>query len=224
MLTIDNKKKSVIIKILKNVGYDIDFIESKLHNNEEKLSFMFNSNKYHNITFLKHKTRYAIELIEYEEIENNKTNLLISFETKLNNEDKEVYKISEYSIYYNEILDIEYFISLENKFIFKINYVEQEIKFWNQLGFKNIDYKVNIKSPLIQWRGNIEFIKDNCYYNHMDNIGVNTICLLTNDINKDKGKINDSKSKIFKMNVNKKEISIFLLKRDSYNIELLEMK
>lgn len=224
ILTTDGKRKSTIVGILKNIGYEIDFIENELENNSAKFNFMFNSNKYHNITFLKHKSKYAIEVIEYKEVRNIRNNLLVSFEEKLLNEDRGVGEILGYRIYYNETLNIEYFISLENRFIFKTNDVEQEIKFWNQLGLKNIDYQVNIKSPLVQWRGNIELINDNCKYNYMDNIGVNTICLLTNDINKDENKIDTDKSEIFSMNVNKKDMSNLLIKRDSYNIELLEIK
>jgi hypothetical protein len=224
LLATDGKKKSTLIDTLKNIGYKIDFVENKLINNKEKFNFIFNKNKYHNVIYLKHKTRYAIEIIEYKEIENVKTNLLISFEEKLSNEDMEVYKILDHSIYYNKALNIEYFISSKNRFIFKTRNVEQEIKFWNQLGFKNIDCKVNIKSPLFQWRGSIDFISSNCKYNYMDNMGVNTLCLLTNNINKDKIKINTDKSETFKMNINKKEMNILLIKRDSYNIELLEIK
>jgi hypothetical protein len=224
ILTTDGKNNSEIIDILINIGYKINFIENKLENNKLKFNFMFNNNKYHNITFLKHKSRYAIEVIEYEEVTNIKNNLLVSFESKLNNTDKEVNKILDYSIYYNEILNIEYFVSSENKFIFKTNNIEEEIIFWNRAGFKNIDNKVTIKSPLVQWRGNIEFIKDTFRYSYMDNVGVNTICLLTNDINKEGNKVDIAKTEIFNMNVNNKRMSNLLVKRDSYNIELLEIK
>jgi chromosome segregation ATPase len=39
---------------------------------------------------LKHKTRYAIEVVEYENIENSRTNLWISFKEKLDNNDIEI--------------------------------------------------------------------------------------------------------------------------------------
>ena len=58
----------------------------------------------------------------------------------------------------------------------------------------------------------------------MDNVGVNTICLLTNDINKEGNKVDIAKTEIFNMNVNNKRMSNLLVKRDSYNIELLEIK
>lgn len=223
ILTTDAKTLN-IIEILNSIGYEIDFIEEKLKNEQEKSSFLFNDNYHHNITFFKHKKRYAIELIEYKKVTKIKSNILLSFEKKLSDDDKEVYQVLGEAIFYNKILEIEYFINLENAFIFKTNNANQEIEFWNQLGFKSIDNRVNIKSPLLQWRGSIKLIEDDCQYTYMDNVGVNTLCLLTNDINKEKSKISTSKSEIFKMNVNKKDMKNMLIKRDSYNIELLEIK
>ncbi len=222
ILTTKSNEISSKIDILEKIGYEVDFIENNLQNDRKKIKFMFNENIYHNIIFLKHKNRYAIELIEYNSVESMKSNILISFGIKLDIRDKIIDRVLEYNIFYNETLNIEYFISSENRFIFKTKSIREEIFFWNQIGFKNINSLVHIKSPLPQWRAKIEFIVDSdCKYNYMDNIGVNTLCLLTNSIDKDR--IGNS-SKLFKMNINKKETRNLLIKRDSYNIELLEIK
>lgn len=224
LLATDSKNKKNFIESLKGVGYKIDFEESKLVNRQEKLNFVFNKNQFHNVTYLKHKSRYAIEVIEYENIENSKTNLWISFKDKLDKNDIEIYKRLDKSIYFNKILNLEYFISDENRFIIKTSNLEKEINFWNELNFKNINNKIHIESPLVQWKGKIDFLESDCQYNFMDNIGANSICILTNSINNDYVKIKADRSKVFKMIVNNKEMNILFIKRESFTLELLEIR
>jgi len=223
LLATGSKNKNNLIEVLRGVGYKIDFEQKKLVNNLEKFNFIFNKNKYHNVTYLKHKTRYAIEVVEYENIENSRTNLWISFKEKLDNNDIEICRRLEHSIYFNKISNIEYFISNENRFIIKTNNTDKEIDFWNELGFKSINHKVDIKSPLFQWKGIIDFIDSDCQYNFMDNMGANSLCILTNTINNDYMKLKVDKSEVFKMTVNNKEMNILLIKRDGFTIELLEI-
>jgi len=211
-----------MIRALKNFNYKIDFVESDLVNNKEKFAFSAYTNKFHDVTYLKHSERCAVEIVEYKKIEKLKSNILFSFESKLDNKDVMVDKIKKHLIYYNDLLNIEYFVSNQNEFIFKVNDVKKEIDFWGMLGFKGEGCKVEIKSPISQWNGIINFESCNCKYNYMDNLGFNTLCLLTNNI--EKYRVDAKKSEIFNITINQKEVRILLTKRDNYNIELLEMR
>lgn len=192
------------IDILLKVGYEFEFSELEIENNYKKLPFLRNKrNLTHNLYFLSHPTRFAIEIVEYPFIGNVISNIIPSFERKLSPNDT---KTGDY--YYNDVLKIPYVVSEKSKVLLP----EMNDGFLMDLGFKKFERnKFVFKSFLKKWEVEIETISPKGAKVYMDDHGINVISFWSKNL-KD----------FFQMVVNNRRLKICLVNR-RYFLELLEV-
>jgi hypothetical protein len=192
------------IDILLRVGYEYEFSELGIENNPKKFPFLRDKrNLTHNLYFLSHPTRFAIEIVEYSFIGNVVSNIIPSFERKLSPDDS---KIGNY--YYNDILKISYIVSDRNKIFLP----ETDNKFLVDLGFKKFERNEFVfRSFLKKWEVEIETISSKGIKVYMDDHGINAISFWSKNL-----------KEFFKMVVNNRRLKVCLISRE-YFLELLEV-